>query len=312
MHLYNPFILQKQLKVTLALLLVGIVVQGQVHADTLEMHNTPPKGRKILVYSSVAAGSATSYFLLSRAWFDQYQKAPLHSFNDWPEWQQMDKVGHFLTCYHVGMAGHRAMLWAGEKSKTALWAGGSLGFIFMGGVELLDGFNREWGFSFSDIGANAAGSLLYIGQELAFEKQVITPKFSYRKSPYAQLRPQLLGASASERWLKDYNGQVYWLSLNLSEIGVVSHASWLSVAIGYGGDRMISGRPDPFWQQAYPWLGNPQREWYLALDADLFRIKTRKPWLKTTLRALSFIKIPAPAIGFRREGGFRFYPLFTG
>jgi hypothetical protein len=176
----------------------------------------------------------------------------------------------------------------------------------------LDGYNQDWGFSFSDLGANAAGSMLYIGQELVFGKQMVTPKFSYRKSPYAQLRPDMLGGSASERWLKDYNGQVYWISFNLHESGALRKASWLNIAIGYGGDRMISGRPDPFWQNAYPWLGNPQREWYLALDADLHRIKTRKTWVKTALRALSFIKIPAPAIGFRRDGGLRFYPLLTG
>jgi hypothetical protein len=308
---YNIFI-EKFLVIAVVCLFSACGLRGQTSFETSEERRPTNTGRKFLFYSSAVAGSASSYYLLSKAWFGNYDKAPLHTFNDWPEWMQMDKVGHFLTCYHLGMAGHRSMLWTGAKKKTALWAGGSLGFLFMGGVELLDGFNRDWGFSFSDLGANAAGSMLYISQQLIFERQIITPKFSYRQSPYAQLRPEILGKSATERWLKDYNGQVYWLGINLHECQLNQRASWLNIAVGYGADRMISGRPDNLWQTTYPWLAPPQREWYLSLDADLYRIKSRKAWVKTMLHALSFIKIPAPALGFRRNGGLRFYPLFTG
>jgi hypothetical protein len=44
----------------------------------------------------------------------------------------------------------------------------------------MDGYSAEWGAS-SDIIANAAGTALYVSQELIWQEQRITPKFSYYK-----------------------------------------------------------------------------------------------------------------------------------
>jgi hypothetical protein len=47
------------------------------------------------------------------------------------------------------------------------------------------------------------------------EGKRITPKFSFHTTQYAQYRPNVLGSSLAEQILKDYNGQTYWLSVNL-------------------------------------------------------------------------------------------------
>jgi hypothetical protein len=64
-----------------------------------------------------------------------------------------------------------------------------------------------------DIIANASGTALFVSQELLWKEQRITPKF--HTTQYAQYRPNVLGSSLAEQMLKDYNGQTYWLSVNL-------------------------------------------------------------------------------------------------
>jgi hypothetical protein len=82
-------------------------------------------------------------------------------------------------------------------------------------VEVFDGFSAEWGASTGDLIANATGTALYVSQELLWKEQRITPKFSFHSTKYAALRPDVLGSSLPEKNSKDYNGQTYWLSINL-------------------------------------------------------------------------------------------------
>jgi hypothetical protein len=46
-------------------------------------------------------------------------------------------------------------------------------------------------------------------------ERAITPKFSFHLTDYASKRPDVLGSNLPERIIKDYNGQTYWLSVNL-------------------------------------------------------------------------------------------------
>jgi hypothetical protein len=86
--------------------------------------------------------------------------------------------------------------------------------LLLTAVEVLDGFSSEWGASSGDIIANASGTA-FVSQELLWKEQRITPKFSFHTTQYAQYRPNVLGSSLAEQMLKDYNGQTYWLSVNL-------------------------------------------------------------------------------------------------
>jgi hypothetical protein len=170
----------------------------------------------------------------------------------------------------------------------------------------LDGFSSEWGFSFADLGANAAGSLMYIAQGLGWDEQRITLKYSFMQSDYSQYRPNVLGKNLTENLLKDYNGQTYWLSVNLSSFMKEDTRlpKWLNVAVGYGADGMTGGDFNP------PYIdhdGNQiyfdrYRQYYLSLDVDLTRIKTKSKVLKTFFNTIGFIKIPAPALEFSEKG----------
>ena len=85
---------------------------------------------------------------------------------------------------------------------------------------------------------------------------------------------------------------------------------WLNLALGYGAEGMISGKPGYVYINAQ---GNTMeferyRQYYFSLDIDLTRIKTRSHFLKTIFETISFIKIPAPALEFNKNG-MKFHPL---
>jgi hypothetical protein len=58
--------------------------------------------------------------------------------------------------------------------------------------------------------------------------------------PHIQYRQtNVLGSSLAEQMLKDYNGQTYWLSVNLHSF--YKNPKWLNLAIGYGANGMLTG-----------------------------------------------------------------------
>ena len=91
----------------------------------------------------------------------------------------MDKVGHATTAYYVGKLGINVMDWTGMQHRNAILFGGSLGSIFLTSIEIFDGYSSQWGFSKGDIVANTAGSILVIGEELIWDEQRVSIKFSY-------------------------------------------------------------------------------------------------------------------------------------
>ncbi|MCC7303352.1 MAG: DUF2279 domain-containing protein [Bacteroidia bacterium] len=256
-----------------------------------------PAGRKYRTAGVILAGSGASIWVLNNAWYSNYPKESFHFFNDNAEWLQMDKTGHMLSAFHIGQFGHHLFKWSGmEKNRSLLWGGG-LGTMYLGIIEILDGFSSGWGFSTGDMIANVTGSALYITQVYAWNDTRITPKFSAHLTSFAASRPELLGESSAERILKDYNGQTCWLSLNIrSFFSASSVPHWFNVAFGYGATGMVGGRPevnDPFVRE---------REWYFSLDADLWRIPgIRNSVFGKILRSFGFVKIPFPAL--RYSGG---------
>ena len=51
------------------------------------------------------------------------------------------------------------------------------------------------------------------------------------------------------------------------------------------------------------------KQYYLSLDVDLTKIKSRSPFVRTLLSVLNVIKIPAPAIEFNRVDGVRWHAI---
>ena len=153
---------------------------------------------------------------------------------------------------------------------------------------------------------------MFAGQEFLWNEQRIQFKFSSHKQKYqGELHSRandLFGSSFQERVLKDYNAQTYWLSFNLRSFLPASKLpSWLNLSIGYGAEGLMGG----FENLAYDSDGNitfdrrdiPRyRQWYIAPDIDLTKIKTKSRFVRTSLFLLNCLKFPAPALEFSKDG----------
>ena len=247
---------------------------------------------------------------LSQAWYADYPKSDFHFINDNSDWLQMDKFGHVFASYHLGRFGAEMLQWSSDNKKNQLLYGAGLGFAFLTAVEVFDGYSSQWGASSGDIIANASGTALYVSQELIWKEQRITPKFSFHTTKYDGYRPEVLGSSYTEQILKDYNGQTYWLSVNLHSFATGSKIpKWLNVALGYGAEGMITGNKE---NTTTTYTPNPQRfrQLYLSLDVDLTKIKTNSYFLKTIFSVFNSVKIPAPTIEFVQFNDIKYHFIY--
>ena len=266
-------------------------------SDTLDL-----KKRRTLIIAESSAYTV-SMVGLYQLWYAKYPKSSFHTINDNSEWLQMDKMGHAMTSYYVGKMGMDLIKWTGDTKKNQLIYGAGLGFAFLTTIEVFDGFSKEWGFSTGDIIANASGTGLLIGQELLWNEQRIQFKYSFHQTEFASQNNELLGSNFLEQSLKDYNGQTYWLSANLWSFNKQSKIpKWLNVAIGYGAENMISGYPEG--------INNRYRQFYLSLDLDLTKIKTKSKFLKNLFSTANFIKIPTPTLSYSKQNKFKFHYFY--
>lgn len=271
--------------------------------------DTLNKKRRTAVYVTEAALGTATLIALNEAWYAQYERSGFHSLNDNAQWMQMDKFGHVFSSYYIGKMGMDALAWAGETKKNQLIYGATLGFVFLTTIEILDGFSEEWGFSTGDVLANGLGTGLLIGQELLWDEQRIQMKFSFHTTAYADNDPDKLGSTTIEQILKDYNGQTYWLSVNLRSFFKESNIPrWLNVAVGYGANGLPEGSFD--YSTLPPQPIESYRQFFTSIDVDLTKIRTNSDFLKTVFNIFNFVKIPAPTIEYRSNGNFEFHFLY--
>jgi uncharacterized protein YfiM (DUF2279 family) len=277
------------------------------------------KKRIWLVAGSNVVAYSTAMIGLSAAWYKNYPKTSFHTFNDNKEWLQADKVGHMYSAYVESRASMELWRWTGIDRKKRIWIGGMSGAFYQTVIEVLDGFSSQWGWSWGDFGANILGSGALVAQELAWDEQRIKLKFSFHRKTYSdpqlnQRSDVLFGKGSAERFLKDYNGQTYWASANLKSFFPKSKLpAWLAVSVGYGVEglfgaernigkddngNIIFSRPDI----------KRYRQWYLAPDIDLSKIKTNSKALNFFLTFLSAFKFPLPSLEFS-NGAFKVHAI---
>ncbi len=289
-------------KYLLFLVLIPLFSYSQTKLESfLKPSDSLNKSRRNTVIITEVSLTTATLIGLNQLWYSDFERSSFHTINDTNEWFQMDKVGHVFTSYQVGRLGAELLNWSGVSKKDQLIYGSTLGFGFLTAVEILDGYSKEWGFSWGDILANASGTGLYVGQELLWNEQRIDLKYSFHQTKYASIRPNKLGNSFLEQVLKDYNGQTYWLSFNLYSFFKESKIpKWLNVAVGYGVDGMLSGVKD-IDNQLLTTI-NRQRQFYLSFDVNLNKIRTNSRLLKSVFSVFNVIKIPFPTVEFNKKG----------
>ncbi len=305
MHFFNYF------KKTLffLVLLSHLISEGQ--KDSLKNIHIAHKKRETAVYTSIGITYTTLAYGLYNAWYKNYPTTQFHFFNDNDEWLQMDKVGHAYSCNAEAIAGIQLMEYLGLSEKKSLWTGGLIGFGMQTMVEIMDGFSSKWGFSWGDMSANVVGTSITMLQHHYWKEQRIKLCYSFHKTEFSTLRPEVLGHTFLTRTLKDYNGQTAWLSLNLSSwFPKRSIPAWVNIDIGYGAYGMITGNPNE--NNNFVFNGNSfnyssivrYRKFFLSPDINLQKIPyiKKRPKLLAIAHLLSPLKVPLPALQFDKFG----------
>ncbi len=293
----------KRLKLVILLFsIITISVKAQYvsRPDTIYKHRLRTT---VITGGALYGATMTTLWYL---WYNDYAHTRFHWINDNAEWMHLDKIGHITTVYVSSGYMYEALRWSGVDNTKATLYGALTGWGFMASVEFLDGLSAEWGASWGDIIANTTGAALFVSQQLLWKEQRIRLKFSYSPSPYAQYRPDLLGSNHWQRSIKDYNGQTYWLSTNISSFITTNSKfpKWLNVAVGYGGKGMLGAYSNPPEYNGKPLPEfNRVQQYYLSLDVDWTRIKSNSVILKTIFKVLSFVKLPFPALEYNKEDG---------
>ena len=286
-------------------------------------------------YTGVGAGAVVygaGTYALYNYWYKDSGLGKFHFFNDWNEWNNMDKAGHTYTAYNQSVLMYNAAKWTGLQENKSIYFGMFMGALMQTTIEIMDGFSPKWGFSVSDIGANTLGISIFYFQQKYWAEQRILLKVSslpvnypvdkiydINHEAYTTLQSRadaLFGSSFFERYLKDYNAQSYWLSLNLKSLmDIESCPSWLNIALGYGSENMFGGYAN-VWSDAegrrYDISDRFPRyhQFFVSPDIDFTRIKVHSHFLKALFRGLNLFKLPAPALEINTRGEFIFHLLY--
>jgi hypothetical protein len=269
------------------------------------------KGRLAAVISGYSVAYIGSMSYLQYIWYKDMKRVPFEFYNDLGGYNQIDKFGHIYGAYMESYIGFHSLLWSGVSRKKAVIYGGTLGFLMQLPIEIWDGMYEGWGFSWSDVCANALGSALVIGQELAFQEQIVKYKFTFSPSPYAHQANGYLGKGFDQLFY-DYNGHTYWLSTGINRvIAYKKIPGWLNFAVGYSAGGMFGEFKN---LTQYNGVAIPKTERYrqflFSLDIDFTKIPARNKNLKKLLNTMFMVKVPFPAIEINTKGQFRFHPLY--
>ena len=224
------------------------------------------------------------------------------------EWKGIDKLGHFTSAFHLARVQSDLYQNAGYSRKSSAQISLACSFAYMSIIEVLDGFSDGWGFSVGDLCANTLGMSLFAVNEHTEKDNLVSVKMGFHQTKYAKYNPSILGENLLQQPLKDYNGQTYWLSLNIKEClkKESKFPPWLNIALGYGAEGMTGGdkNPDIVDGKPIPHF-NRYSQLYIAPDIDFSKIPVKGRGWKLLLRSLNFLKCPAPALEWNSENGFR-------
>ncbi len=280
----------------MVLIFISVFSTDSKSIDTLKLKKNKKFYTFLAAEGIVLTGGIT---YLSKQWYSDKKRVPFHFYNDLRGWNQVDKFGHFYASYIESDIGYSLMKKFNFSEKKALYLGGFQGLILETPIEIFDAYYDGWGFSLSDMVANAAGSLFFIFQQKIFKEQIIKPKLSFSRSKYARVANGYLGKNnIVSEFLYDYNGYTFWFSISPRSIFPRSKIpKWFNVSFGYGSDGMIGEFKN---LSSYKGMEIPNferfRQFYLSLDIDFSKIKTNSKFMKCVFTTLSYIKIPLPTL----------------
>lgn len=312
-----------------------IPISAQTSEDSLSFFEPSPifhkKRFNTALAFSLGTYSAFSYGLYN-TWYSQFDQESFHLFNDWGEWENIDKYGHLYTSYFQGVLCYKGAKWTGLSESQSILTGVLCASLFQTTIEVMDGFSSEWGFSLTDMAANALGISAFAFQQKYWGEQRILLKMSSWPKSYDNFEinsnsgqsttdlvsrtDDLFGANYFESFLKDYNAQTLWASINVHSFLSSGNKwpKWLNVAVGYSADNMFGGFENSWEIESERFSLDPEYDRYqqflLGFDIDLSRIDAKHHFLKTLLSVFNIFKVPSPAIEVNAKGEFKLHFVY--
>ena len=319
------------------LLLLTLAWSISLHGQQMSpgFWDTPDTLDKVRFWTATSSGLIIytgTVISLNELWYEEYPRTKFHLFNDGKEWQQMDKAGHMFTTYFESDWIYHVARWTGMNRKSSIWTGALLATGMQTTLEVLDGFSSKWGFSMYDMAFNLAGASLWAGQQAAWDEQRIRMKVSSTFVEYPEdviagnpfgtttLRERtndLFGENIVQTFLKDYNAQTIWVSVNLHSFmrEESKFPKWLNIAMGYSGENMFGGFENEWEEDGNTYRTDDQvyprfRQFVLSPDIDLTKINIKSKPLKMLLGMANIFKFPAPALVINGKGGVKWEWLY--
>jgi hypothetical protein len=251
---------------------------------------------------------------LSSVWYTAY--TGFHFFDDLFEWEYLDKFGHFFASFHLGLFFYKVIgdpndLNQSIKKKWICFAG----FLFLLPIEIMDGFSMNYGASPADLLANGLGGF-FCYCHITFKVLSDTlPKFSFHTTALTIIRPELLGSNIFQQTIKDYNGQTYWLSIDVNKIfNSKILPGWLMITVGYGAEGLLGGH-DNIWNtkegelKDYSSIARTKRL-FISVDLNANYLREKSRLFNYLFAPFVLIKFPAPAVEINLEHGIIFHPIY--
>ena len=269
--------------------------------DSLHKKNILPKTINLAV-TSIAYYEFTSQ--MTQNFFRDYPYGKFHLKQDWKTWRGLDKFYHNYGSYQMSSVFYQVNKASGFDSIKALNLAFLESTIFSTTKEFADGHIDVGGWSWNDILMNFTGNSLFYAQQRWWGSQRIQYKFSYFSSGLQKYNPSVLGTSYKNYWLKDYNGETFWLSTSLGDWKLTEN-KWLKpfgLCIGYGANNLIKewDNPSTFTLPRYS-------QYYLGLDINWQQIPTKNKVLKTVFFLLNRFRFPLPSIEINSLGKLQFH-----
>lgn len=205
-----------------------------------------------------------------------------------------DKLGHAFGTYTGVRAVAHALELLGNSREDTLKLATLTSLAVYTGVEVLDGFSKQYKFSKEDVIANLAGGAAgYVLEKYPRLDALIDFRLYYRQSPEAK-------AEGDWEPFGDYNGQKYLLVFKASGVPALDARPvlrYFELALGYGVRGFYSSAPE---RSRYLYAGvslNVAR----VLDDTVFRNSREGLLRKHTGLVFELFQLPGTLALARRE-----------
>ncbi len=234
-----------------------------------------------IVAGATAGAIVYGHAVVNDFWW-KGEKVPFHvnTTTDYTYALNADKLGHMTFAYTASTIYGDLGRWCGMDSTAATWMGFGVALSYQTYVEIRDGFSKDYGFSWGDMGANLVGASLPVVQHYVPSLRCIDLQISYW--PSANFKN-----GAYNSIVDDYTSTTHWLAINTYDVAPRQWQQWippwLGIALGHSVQNLDGN-------------GGGQHIVYLSLDWQLHRIPNLPPWLQSILRVLHLYHLPAPAV----------------